>query len=184
MSTVTAIVGFVRTQPYAGIGRWQDVSIQELWIPPPYGICVNVADGGLNIFPRQKTRLSHQGRTLMEVDKVWADDLLAHVEKKLAIQSKVREILGIPPPRPPSPTPRYLSQGRRLARQYVKEHKDELRVGQELLVLEGTSEVHVFPNFQAASLFAGGRVYYCTSIGYPGIRLEDTDSEEDDFSLE
>lgn len=181
MSTVTAIKGFVRTQPYAGIGRWQDVSIQELWIPPPYGICVNVADGVLNIFPRQNSRLRHEWRTPIEVDKAWADDLLAHLEKKLAIQSKVREILDI---LPPSPTPRYLSQGRRLARQYVKEHKDELRVGQELVVLEGTSEVHVFPNFQAASLFAGRRVFYCTSIGSPGIRLDNTDSEEDEASAE
>jgi len=96
----------------------------------------------------------------------------------------MRTLLGVQAPEEYVSLP-YLDRGTAAYRRYAREHRDTLRVGQQMVLFGDEEEVHIFDTFSQACEFArttgrNGSTMSCIEHGgFLAPDPEDTDEEDE-----
>ena len=179
-TTVTAICSTVVISPYAALARaYMTEEIQELWLPAPYNLRLNVSGHSLNIFASSQSRGRLKASKPIQVSKAFADQCQSHLATKTALEDQLYTLLGQDRPTEHL-TPPHLERCEAVYRQYLKEYRGQIQYGQHVTVIDGENIVRIYDTYEEAVAEthkrAAGRQWLCTE--HEKNPNEDSDEEE------
>jgi hypothetical protein len=153
--------------------------IQELWLPAPYNLRLNVSGHSLNIFTSSKSRGRRKASRLIQVSKAFADQCQSHLATKTALEDQLYTLLGQSRPAEYVRLP-HLERCEAVYRQYLKQYRGQIQYGQYVTVIDGENIVRIYDTYEEAVTEtrerAAGRQWFCTEHE----RNPNEDSEEEE----
>lgn len=92
-SSIKAFITTRETKIDGSSGRPRTTIFNELWIPPPYNLCVNLSNSKLNVFTRIDSLDNVNMDKFVIITKAFADMCLQRMEHEHFIIAQVNKIL-------------------------------------------------------------------------------------------
>lgn len=159
--TATTSVVVISDDPIRPSSR----EIQELWIPAPYNMCLNLHCDSLNILPNQtKIRGRRKLSKQVQVLRSFADECQKYLTSQNIIKDQLYIVLE--QERPKIWECPHLERCEKVYKQYVKDHPNKIKFGKYVTVIDGENIVRIYNNYQdameEADRIAPGQNLLCT----------------------